>query len=76
MSEAIVTCYTKIMAKDRKKKRKKPSSSNQPPVVHRYNAEEEMKKDKRKKLKIRTIVTSIVLAIALLIYGLLEWLVF
>lgn len=52
------------MAKDRKKKKGSGSPQNRPAVVHRYSAEDEEKKDKRKKLKIKSIIALVALGIA------------
>lgn len=67
-------CYTGRMAKDRKK-RKKPSQQ-QSTTVHRYTAEIEEKKGKRKKLKIKTIVGAAIVIVGLLLATLAEWLFF
>lgn len=66
------------MAKSRNKSRKKKSGGqqNKPAVVHRYSAENEDKKDKRKKLKIKGIIALVVAALAAGIGLLINFLIF
>lgn len=66
------------MAKGRSKSRKKKSGGqqNRPAVVHRYSAEDEERRDKRKKLKIKGAIALVVIALAGGIGLLLHFLVF
>lgn len=66
------------MAKARKKSRKKKTSPQQsrPTTIHRYTAEVEEKQDKRKKLKIKGIISVVVLGIGLGIGLLINFFVF
>lgn len=65
------------MAQNRKQKRKKSGSQqNRPAVIHRYTAEDEDKKDKRKKLKIKGAIGAVALLLTLGIGWLLSILIF
>lgn len=54
------------MAKNRKKRTNR-NPAQAPVKVHRYTAEEENKKDARKKLKIRSIAAAVLAGIAALL---------
>lgn len=59
------------MAKNRKKRDKKyrgeSAAASQAATVHRYSAEAEDRKGRRKKLKIKTIAAAILIGILLLV---------
>ncbi|MEX0748825.1 MAG: hypothetical protein WD467_03045 [Candidatus Saccharimonadales bacterium] len=55
------------MTKTRKKRSKSRPQNSQPVTVHRYSAEDEDRKDSRRKLKIRGIAATIAAAIATVI---------
>jgi hypothetical protein len=60
------------MAKHRKQIRKGNKPQNQPTVVHHYTAEVEEKKDKRKKLKIKSLLGGVAALLGIGI-GILLW---
>lgn len=68
-------CYTRRMAKDRKKRKKQPRQQ-QSTIVHRYTAEVEEKKGKRKKLKIKAAVGAAIVIAGMLLVTLTQWLLF